>query len=349
MRLPATHRTAATHRIAATFRGAASHRVATPMLFASTDGIGFAANEDDTRSPGYLQTIAQSFGIGWTRITYNWQAIEQVQGTQVWTGFDNLTNEAIALGINVQGQIAFVPPWNSSDPNGGDGIAVKSHYAPSSYSAWITFVQTLVNRYPKVRHWEIWNEPDLLPMWQIASGAAPGNGQAPAYAQLLSQSYDAIKAIDSTLTVSFGGIARAGSSYDPLFFGSVLTDATYPCANKFDRANFHDYNLSTMTANYSYVAGQLTSAGRSGVPIDCGEVGYFSDPREQDSGSGFSGYQYGPPAQIAWIQAAHSTLYGAGVARVFWFSCYDSLVNNSQVGNGTYGLLDSTGDIKVTL
>lgn len=127
---------------------------------------------------------------------------------------------------------------------------------------WARFVYRAVNRYKPggqlartygwpdgvgVRHWEMWNEPDLSSFW---------DGTLPDYARLLKVGYLAAKQADSQALVLFGGLANFSW---PSFYGDVLNIyAADPLAGA--HGFFHDI-LATHNYSYSWRSWQYVFEG----------------------------------------------------------------------------------------
>ncbi|GHT18230.1 hypothetical protein AGMMS4957_00070 [Bacteroidia bacterium] len=90
---------------------------------------------------------------------------------------------------------------------------------------WTAYVEKIVLRYKdKVRHWEVWNEPNLF--WLNPDGAD--------YAALLKATYKKIKEIDPELTVLYGGTSGIPMAFIEKSFAAGATDS-------FDGLNIHPY------------------------------------------------------------------------------------------------------------
>ncbi|MCS7282063.1 MAG: hypothetical protein NZ769_01695 [Anaerolineae bacterium] len=104
---------------------------------------------------------------------------------------------------------------------------------------WGRFVYTITYRYrDSVKHWEVWNEPDLSSFW---------SGTSTDYAQLLKVAYRATKAACPDCTVLFGGLAYYEK---PNFYRWVLNqlkdDPDAPAHNYyFDAMAVHLYSRSS--------------------------------------------------------------------------------------------------------
>jgi hypothetical protein len=102
---------------------------------------------------------SQLGNIAWARIDINWHQIETSKGTFHWSAIDAAVSSAGQRGIHLFATLAYSPSWaNAGQP---------SNYPPTSANDWKDFVRTAVNRYKtSIRHWGLWNEPDLTQFFQ---------------------------------------------------------------------------------------------------------------------------------------------------------------------------------------
>ncbi len=164
--------------------------LAAPMYFPES-GIQLStsvANDIDYLNPSMLRVEFIGEGDATNSIRY--------------PAYDYLADTAGERGIPLLGLIDYASiDWESRD-----------EWATQEFrDRFTTRVQEIVThfhdrQYP-IKHWEIWNEPDIaLPEFNVRIDPEP-------YAKLLIQSYDAIKAIDPDATVVFGGISPKGFEY----------------------------------------------------------------------------------------------------------------------------------------
>jgi polysaccharide biosynthesis protein PslG len=96
----------------------------------------------------------QAGNIAWGRVDLNWYALETSKGAYSWGAIDAVVASANARGIRLYATLAYTPPW----ANGGQDHTVP----PANPNDWKDFVRATVNRYKgSIRHWGLWNEPDL--------------------------------------------------------------------------------------------------------------------------------------------------------------------------------------------
>jgi hypothetical protein len=84
----------------------------------------------------------------------------------------------------------------------------------ASRTAFTEYAVALVRALPSVRTVLVGNEPNLNLFWMPQFDAAGGDAAAVAYEQLLATTYDALKRVDSKLTVVGGNLAPRGGD-DP--------------------------------------------------------------------------------------------------------------------------------------
>ena len=215
----------------------------------------------------------------------------------------------------------FLPIFADNTDWPGPGKAVN----PAN--PWARFVDLAVSRYRPggsaglhVRHWEIWNEPDLCQFWR---------GTAAEYARLLKVAYLVIKQRDPEATIIWGGLAHFENGQ----FLYDLIDALHndPMAagfdGFFDGAATHQYSI--VWNSYAWTARIRSALGavgwqdkpiwvtESGVPV-CDDYPGPSCP---------SPWRARPAEQAAyiWQNVAYTRLAGGGP--IFQFSLHDDCGN----------------------
>src|SRR3954447_11966546 len=104
----------------------------------------------------------QSAGIRHARVDLQWATVEPhgpVIGGQPpfhdWGEFDATVASARAHHVQLEPVVAFTPSW----ANGGAG----SFAYPTNPATFQEFMAEAMKRYPDIRAWEIWNEPNTEP------------------------------------------------------------------------------------------------------------------------------------------------------------------------------------------
>lgn len=186
-----------------------------PARTVTGDRAGFATTWTFER-PGHLAgSLADidamaATGARWVRLGARWDVIETRPGHYDWSTLDRTVGAAVDHGMSVLGIAGGPPSWQAAP--GCD----STNCAPRDPAAYARFIATAAARYAPlgVRHWEVWNEPNLAEFWSPHPDPA-------AYVLLQRLSYEAIKAAVPTAVVITGGLAPAGDAdgnIEPLRF-----------------------------------------------------------------------------------------------------------------------------------
>ncbi len=107
--------------------------------------------------PRHLHHVEEA-GIGWLRVDFVWALIEPERGRHDWGAHDQIVAEAEARGLEILGLLAYTPAWAT------DGSPVNG--VPRDAADWADFCRRAADRYRgRVRHWELWNEPNVHAFW----------------------------------------------------------------------------------------------------------------------------------------------------------------------------------------
>lgn len=115
--------------------------------------------------------MARDAGVKWSREEFGWARVEPAKGRFDWSFYDKVVATAKRHGISVYGLLSYWSGWTK--PYTDEGIDDYCRYAAAA-----------ADRYrDDIRHWEVWNEPNIF-FWQ---------GPRDLYAELLKRAYAAIK------------------------------------------------------------------------------------------------------------------------------------------------------------
>jgi hypothetical protein len=149
----------------------------------------YPANEAGFADMDRAAAAATAAGVKWSREEFQWARIEPRRGDFQWEYYDRMLETARRHGIQVYAIVAYWSGWTK--PYTAEGI-----------DDYVRYLETLVRRYhAQIRHWEIWNEPNIF-FWQ---------GPKDLYADLLKNSYAAVKAIDPDAEIL--GLSTAGIDF----------------------------------------------------------------------------------------------------------------------------------------
>ena len=160
-------------------------------LGGAVKGVNFDAT---AAGPGDQQLVwpaLKAAGTGWVRIGASWKALEPVKGRQdpgYLANLDRAIVNAQAAGVRILVVYVGSPAWAAPTWN-------TPPVDPSWYAESLSF---LVQRYPQVGAWEVWNEENVQHSW---------SGTAAQYVSLLHAAHAVVKRY-SKARVVFGGTAH---------------------------------------------------------------------------------------------------------------------------------------------
>jgi hypothetical protein len=278
-------------------------------------------------------------GVDMVRFTLRWNVIEARQGRYNWGRSDQVLRGLRTRAIVPVVTLVGVPGW----ANGGKGPAV----APARGLEFSMFASEAAKRYPFVRHWLIWNEPNL-PRWLQPTN--PGTYVR----RLLNPAYAAIKKANRRARVAGGvtgprgnaggmspvdwlrGMRRAGAKLDayahhPHPGGRTETPSSGGCWGA---------SCKTITlANLPLLQRSVKRAWGSRVRIWLTEWGYQTNPPDRFFGVPFR-------LQAEYIGEAARRVYRArGVDMLIQFLYQDE----PQTDRFQSGLFTSRGHAKPSL
>ena len=182
-----------------------------------------AANQIETKR-------MRAAGAGIARIYLDWSSVapsgpKRPAGFQPrdpadpnyhWQSFDAQIQTLSAAGLQPMVQILSAPEWAEGGPRGQFAAGT---FKPSP-AALADFISAAAKRYsgsfeglPRVRYWEVWNEPNLS---TYLSPQIESEGKSPAalrYRAMLNAAYDAIHAVRADNVVIAGDTSPFGDAY----------------------------------------------------------------------------------------------------------------------------------------
>jgi hypothetical protein len=280
-------------------------------LYLGTNAVLYDAQDADLiaslGSPGKVSA----------RVTYYWSDIEPTKGNWQFAVYDDLVKRATNADIPLLGILAYAMKRVSvvAADMQGDPWAL-SFCPPDDIEQFATFAGMVATRYPEVRYWEIWNEPNTTYFWRPSPDPAR-------YVQLLRLSYDAIKAANPKAVIVLGGLSpgtgagQVNTTTAASFLESVYQDGG---KNYFDAVGFHPYNdgapPDSFLADYvNSVHNVMTKNEDGNKPVWITEVGWFA-------GTGTNALT--EVQQADYLSRSFAILYNLDfVERVYWYNLKD--------------------------
>jgi hypothetical protein len=188
-------------RILAVFVAASAlAALALPGTAGAARGVEFGIQDDAwlEHGPGTLRSRVATIdrlGLDVVRVTLHWHEIETRPGRFRWQRADRLLRALRARGLDPVVTLWGTPGW----ANGGFGPSV----APQEGGDLESFAETAAQRYPFVRKWVVWNEPNKRAWLRPASAVTYVR-------QILNPAFRGIKAANPRALVGGGVTAPRG-------------------------------------------------------------------------------------------------------------------------------------------
>jgi hypothetical protein len=170
---------------------------APPAVSPNAGGTAFGFNQSpDARS---IRLQAQT-GTHLRRFKVPWNEVEPAPGRWSWRPFDLSYRAMVSAGLRPLLLAIGAPCWTRPERACAPGPP-----DPGFDGGWREYVRRLVERYPRAVGVEVWNEPNITPMW-------PPYPDPRRYTALLEAAYEAVKSVDSRLPVISAGLFATESN-----------------------------------------------------------------------------------------------------------------------------------------
>ena len=249
-------------------------------------------------------------GVDLVRFTVDWSKVESRRGTRDWSAVDPVLNELRAAGIRAVVTLYGAPRW----ANGGR----SSNWAPTSGSTFAAFAAAAAKRYPWVKDWLIWNEPNQR-RW-----LRPTTPQT-YVAKLLNPAYAAIHRASGGTRVGGGVTAPRGSTggVSPVDWIRGMRDA----GARLDAYAHHPYPTDRFQSPWKGACGHCETITMASLERLLREVRNAWGDAKRIWLTEY-GYQTNPPDRLLGISPATQARYvGEAAWRVFKARNVDMLVH----------------------
>ncbi|MDE3148312.1 MAG: beta-galactosidase [Acidobacteriota bacterium] len=250
-------------------RGRASKEIARSPL-----SVGFETLDRKMFDPDRTYAPLAQLGVKWARCQTGWARTEQ-QARQFDFGWlDEVVDHLLAIGIQPWFNVGYGNPLYSP---GADQYAVgwAPLYSEAAKAAWARYVERLAAHFKgRVRHWEIWNEPNGRTFWR------PEAPNAADYVGLVKMTAPVIRGHVADAVIIGGAFAGVPLDYVEECLEAGLGDEA-------DRISFHPYRARP-EENYAnelralrglvhkYKPGLKLWQGEDGAPSTDGSTGALS-------------------------------------------------------------------------
>ena len=311
--------------------------VASPA--AASPGIRYGIQDDAwlLYGAGTLESRVETLdrmGVEIVRFTIDWNKVEARQGEYDWSRADPVLRALRDRGIRAVVALNGAPRW----ANGGR----SPNWAPTSGSTFASFAAVAATRYPWVKDWLIWNEPNQRRWLQPTT--------PPTYVtKLLNPAYAAIHRVSSGARVGGGVTAPRGSSggVSPVDWIRGMRAA----GARLDAYAHHPYPLTRFQTPWTGACDHCETITMASLERLLREVSGAWGPGKRIWLAEY-GYQTNPPDRALGVSMATQARYiGEAAWRVYKARNVDMLIqylyrDEPDVGRWQSGLITATGSAK---
>ncbi len=204
-----------------------------------------------------LLQLLELSGARWTRNDFWWSVVEPERGQWDFDYFDQAIESYRRHRIHPLMILCYGSAWSGKAPDTEEEMQRFGEY-----------VYRMVDRYQYwVKHWEIWNEPNILPFWNPKPNVQH-------YTRLLQIAYQRAKEADPDCTVLGGAMAGA----DLAFLRGMYENGA---KGHFDVLSYHTYgNDPTEESQSKEIEGMRAIMREQGddKPLWLTETGIYTGP-----------------------------------------------------------------------
>jgi hypothetical protein len=174
-----------------------------PAAAQASPGMAVGAAEDSAKAGTLLEAktkmdLAKLAGLEAIRVTAQWRLGKTAPAP---SELEELTNAVTAADLDsIAVYLSVYPAGSSQTPR-----------TAAARADFVAYATALAKALPTVQRFIVGNEPNLNRFWMPQFSMRGVDVGAPAYEQLLAQTYDALKAVSPTATVIGGALSPRGN------------------------------------------------------------------------------------------------------------------------------------------
>ena len=230
--------------------------------------IGFECMERGVINPDKCYDLLGESGIKYARCQTGWAKCEEEKGVYNFDWLDSIVENLTSRGVIPWFSVSYGNPIYMKDaPNPTAVGCVPIYYGEETTQAWCNYVKEIAKRYKDVvKHYEIWNEPDLNHFWY------PKTPNGKDYGEFVKLTGSAIREMNKDAKIG----TVVASPYNFEYIDDMLN-----CFDKND-INFFCYHAYTTAPEFRFqtliktLRNKLDSRGMCDVELWQGESGYPS-------------------------------------------------------------------------
>jgi hypothetical protein len=129
--------------------------------------IGFETLDRKMFDPEPCYPHLAQLGVKWARCQTGWARTETRKGEFDFAWLDGVVDSLLSIGIQPWFNLGYGNTLYTPGPPHPSAVGWAPLNSAEARTAWVRYVETIAKRYAgRVKHWEIWNEPNIPHFWQ---------------------------------------------------------------------------------------------------------------------------------------------------------------------------------------
>lgn len=137
------------------------------QVAASKIGLGFETLDRKMFDPERCYPYMARTGVKWARCQTGWARTETRKGEYDFAWLDSIVDSLRGIGIQPWFNLGYGNTLYTPGPKHESAVGWVPLNSADARQAWVRYVERIAERFKgRVRHWELWNEPNGSGFWQ---------------------------------------------------------------------------------------------------------------------------------------------------------------------------------------
>jgi hypothetical protein len=305
---------------------------ASKEIAASPISIGFETLDRKMFEPERTYPHLAKLGVKWARCQTGWARTESRKGEFDFRWLDEVVDSLLGIGIQPWFNLGYGNTLYTPGAAHESAVGWAPLNNDDAKQAWLRYVDKIGERYAsRVKHWEIWNEPNIAGFWQ------PEKPDPARYVELVRMTAPVLrKRVPGSVLI---GGAYAGLTALDYFEGCFESGL----ANLVDKVSYHPYR-GVPEENYENdlrAFRGIINRYKPGMPIWQGENGA---PSTNNSTGALRELEWDEARQARWLLRRLMTDLALDVEVSSYFQTVDMV--NYVWSSGQSGMTNSKGVLR---
>lgn len=136
-------------------------------IAASPLGVGFETLDRKMFEPEPTYPYLAELGAKWARVQTGWCRCEPTRGKYDFAWLDAIVDRLLAMGVQPWFNLGYGNQLYTPEATNQFAVGWAPLWSDEAREAWLRFVRALAQNFrDRVKHWEIWNEPNHRNFWK---------------------------------------------------------------------------------------------------------------------------------------------------------------------------------------